>query len=45
MIFSAEVEMPELSVTMEYLLMPLVDQANRSPYASRGMVAAVESEE
>jgi hypothetical protein len=30
---------------MEYLLMPLVDQANRAPYASRGMVAAVESEE
>jgi hypothetical protein len=45
MIFSAKVEMPELSVTMEYLLMPLVDQANRAPYDSRGMVAAVESEE
>jgi hypothetical protein len=45
MIFSAKVEMPELSVTMEYLLMPLVYQANRAPYASRGMVAAVESEE
>ena len=45
MIFSAEVDMPELSVTMEYLLMPLVDQANRSPYASRGMVVAMESEE
>ena len=44
MIFSATVEMPELAVTMEYLLMPLVDRANRSPYASRGMVAAVESE-
>jgi len=45
MIFSSKVEMPELSVTMEYLLMPLVDQANRAPYDSRGMVAAVESEE
>ncbi len=45
MIFSAKVEMPELSVTMEYLLMPVVDQANRAPYDSRGMVAAVESEE
>ena len=45
MIFSAKVEMPELSVTMEYLLMSLVDQANKSPYASRGMVVAVESEE
>jgi hypothetical protein len=45
MIFSAKVEMPELSVTMEYLLMPLVYQANRAPYASRGMVVAVESEE
>lgn len=45
MIFSAEVEMPELSVTMEYLLMPLVDQANKAPYDSRGMVVAVESEE
>jgi hypothetical protein len=44
MIFSAKVEMPELSVTMEYLLMPVVDQANKSPYASRGMVVAVESE-
>jgi hypothetical protein len=45
MIFSAKVEMPELAVTMEYLLMPLVDQANKSPYASRGMVATVESKE
>jgi hypothetical protein len=45
MIFSAEVDMPELSVTMEYLLMPLVDQANRAPYDSRGMVVTVESEE
>jgi len=45
MIFSSWVNMPELSVTMEYLLMPLVDQANRAPYDSRGMVAAVESEE
>jgi hypothetical protein len=44
MIFSAEVDMPELSVTMEYLLMPVVDQASRAPYESRGM-AAVESEE
>jgi hypothetical protein len=45
MIFSARVNMEELSVTMEYLLMPVVDQASRSPYASRGMVVAVESEE
>ena len=45
MIFSAWVNMPELAVTMEYLLMPLVDQTNRSPYDSRGMVVAVESEE
>jgi hypothetical protein len=45
MIFSAWVNMPELSVTMEYLLMPVVDQANKAPYESRGMVAAVESEE
>ncbi len=45
MIFSARVNMEELSVTMEYLLMPVVDPASRSPYASRGMVVAVESEE
>ncbi len=44
MIFSSWVNMLELSVTMEYLLMPLVDEANKSPYASRGMVVAVESE-
>jgi hypothetical protein len=45
MIFSAKVETPELSATMEYLLMPVVDQANKSPYESRGMVVTVESEE
>lgn len=45
MIFSAWVNMPELSVTMEYLLMPAVDQANRAPYESRGTVVAAESEE
>jgi hypothetical protein len=45
MIFSAKVDMPELSVTMEYLLMPVEDQANRAPYASRGMVVTAESEE
>lgn len=45
MIFSSWVNMPELSVTMEYLLMPLVDQANRASYESRGMVVAAESEE
>ena len=45
MIFSAEVDMPELSVTMEYLLMPVADRVGGSPYESRGMVAAVESEE
>jgi len=45
MIFSSWVNMPELSVTMEYLLMPLADQANRAPYGSRGMVVTVESEE
>ena len=45
MIFSSWVNIPELSVTMEYLLMPLVDQANRASYESRGMVVAAESEE
>jgi hypothetical protein len=46
MIFSSWVNMPELSVTMEYLLMPLVDQANKAPYASLGINwVAVESEE
>lgn len=45
MIFSSWVNMPELAVTMEYLLMPLADQANRAPYDSRGMVVTLESKE